>query len=91
MYDTIIEKEKIYQAVKKEKQNKTKKQLLKDFGDVPISFFMFLSSISLTINTIYWMKLYSDINLNIELMLRYNNIEPYYKKYLFLLYRVVFS
>jgi len=68
--------EEIYQKVKKEKQIKNRKQLLKDFGDTPLSFFIFLSSLSLTVNTIYWFKLFGDMNF--ELSLKSYNFEPYY-------------
>jgi hypothetical protein len=56
------EKLKIYEEIKKEKRQKTKKQLLKDFGDTPMFYIILFSSISLTILSIFAIRYLDFIN-----------------------------
>jgi hypothetical protein len=56
------EKLKIYEEIKKEKRQKIKKQLLKDFGDTPMFYIILFSSISLTILSIFAIRYLDFIN-----------------------------
>ena len=74
--DDTVERENIYQEVRKEKQKEYKKLLIKTFGELPIFFLILLSSLSLTLNTLFYLILVDDFKFKIYE--KFNYIEPFY-------------
>lgn len=79
----------IYNKIKKAKQEKTKREILKGFGMVPLSFMSLIASISLTYSSIYYIFLFKENNIP--------TYEPFYTLFiiglsisLFLLYIYIF-
>lgn len=63
----------IYENVRKIKQKETRKQLLKDFGDLPLFFMVILSSFSISFLLSYYI-VFIDQNIKIPSIIGYDFI-----------------